>query len=539
MESENIVNNVFMHDAVPTWSGFLYQGRIAVYLAVKKIIELSEAEIEKCALEMEKCEDIAIVYIDGKNRKYQSIHQVKNEKYGTLGAYKDPLVQLMLEKGFCKKYNYGNPAACLHISKEISVQNQSLKKFVKKNATDWKDDILKFYNELRKIYNSFVESGDLLSRLLTIMEANSKTIGINREEFKKKYLELKKMCIVALDDIDNIKTIDGEKIKDALGDFIEYLSEKLYATEVSDDVEIYEYKEGKSYCSGSEIFEEIVALIKEYKGNNCGLTEAQFNYIADIMINFVEKKILERHKNMQEKKAASCKIMLSEFKSLLDSEIENDEKEANVLALKRLYNDYLENYCNICQDLSKKDCCDISCKLKQSDYIKGILEKEEFIRFCYNLNPECDKKINDRECLSNLLNRDGMLESVFPSIKEITEDKFIEKEDKIHLKVRNQDKIAFLTAISSKYDFLAVKNIENAMEIHPELIETIFDADQLVTTRLSKDSSAWDSSCIRVRLNDFTDENAEVNNNEHSIYVAKRPEFVEAAEFIKSMEKEV
>ena len=61
------MDNIFMHDAVPTWSGFLYQGRIAVYLAVRKINELREAgnesEIKKYALEMEKCEDIAVVYM--------------------------------------------------------------------------------------------------------------------------------------------------------------------------------------------------------------------------------------------------------------------------------------------------------------------------------------------------------------------------------------------------------------------------------------------------------------------------------------------
>ena len=34
------MDNIFMHDAVPTWSGFLYQGRIPVYLAVRKINEL-------------------------------------------------------------------------------------------------------------------------------------------------------------------------------------------------------------------------------------------------------------------------------------------------------------------------------------------------------------------------------------------------------------------------------------------------------------------------------------------------------------------
>ena len=33
------VVNVFEHDAIPTWSGFVYQGRIAVYLAIKEIIE--------------------------------------------------------------------------------------------------------------------------------------------------------------------------------------------------------------------------------------------------------------------------------------------------------------------------------------------------------------------------------------------------------------------------------------------------------------------------------------------------------------------
>lgn len=80
----NKKDNIFIHDAVPTWSGFLYQGRIAAYLAVKKINDLyksgNECEIKNYKLEMEKCEDIAIICDDGNGRKYQSIHQVKNEK---------------------------------------------------------------------------------------------------------------------------------------------------------------------------------------------------------------------------------------------------------------------------------------------------------------------------------------------------------------------------------------------------------------------------------------------------------------------------
>ena len=52
------MDNIFMHDASPTWSGFLYQGQIAVYLALKEICELrdsgKEAEIGQYYIEMEK-----------------------------------------------------------------------------------------------------------------------------------------------------------------------------------------------------------------------------------------------------------------------------------------------------------------------------------------------------------------------------------------------------------------------------------------------------------------------------------------------------
>ena len=92
------MENVFEHDAIPTWSGFIYQGRIAAYLAIKKIIELRDddkvSEVDKYAIEMEKCEDIAIVYKgENEKREYISIHQVKNEKEDALSEYKIPLIQ--------------------------------------------------------------------------------------------------------------------------------------------------------------------------------------------------------------------------------------------------------------------------------------------------------------------------------------------------------------------------------------------------------------------------------------------------------------
>ena len=118
--------NAFTHDATPTWSGFLYQGRVAVYLALEKIISLDAEDIEQYALEMENCEDIAIIRTIDSVEQYISIHQVKHENSETLYGYKKPLVQLMLEKGYCESHRYGKPEAYLHTSKGVKVTEEEL-----------------------------------------------------------------------------------------------------------------------------------------------------------------------------------------------------------------------------------------------------------------------------------------------------------------------------------------------------------------------------------------------------------------------------
>ena len=63
----------------------------------------------------------------------------------------------------------------------------------------------------------------------------------------------------------------------------------------------------------------------------------------------------------------------------------------------------------------------------------------------------------------------------------------------------------------------------------------VFEADQLVTTRLEVSSSIWDSSSVKIRKDDLlTDENME-EDGEHSIYVAKKPEFITAEGLIKEI----
>lgn len=316
-----------------------------------------------------------------------------------------------------------------------------------------------------------------------------------------------------------------------LKDFIDYLKDEMFVTQVTEDVEIYEYEQNVNYCSGSDIFEIIVEQVKQYKGNNCGFSEEQFKYIADIIINFVETKILERHKLMQEKKGCIDTLKLSEFQKILDQSVENYDEESNILTLNRLYNDYLERFCNTCHR-EKKDVECTNCKLQQDEYRKGFLIKNEFVKFCYNLNPECDKKISNRDCLAFLLKEDGMMETVFPIIKQIEDEKIFEKEDKMHIKIRNKNKTAYVTAITNKNVNNTVENIVKAMEQNEELVKNIFEADQLITTRLQKKSDVWDSSCIKIRPEHI---NEGKNNDDKSIYVPKKPEFIKVDELIEDI----
>lgn len=248
--------------------------------------------------------------------------------------------------------------------------------------------------------------------------------------------------------------------------------------------------------------------------------------------------ILERHKNLQEKKRVIKEISLRKLQEIMDSTVENSEKEANIFALKRGYIESLEKFCQKCRRNNNYTCQENCCNLQQAEYRKENLSEDDFARYCYNLRPECEKKIEDRACIADLGNKDGLMESVFPVIKRIPSERFIDKEDERQLKVRNHDKTAFVTAITNSDAEDTVLKIEEAMGVNSVMIESIFEAEQLVTTRLEADENVWDKSCIKIRSDEIEDGQKVENRDERSIYVPKRPEFVSVTTFIRDMEKD-
>jgi len=72
------------YDATNSWSGYNYQGKTAIYIALRKINSLYSSNngtaIPAYFLELEWLEDFSIIYqVDGK-MNYESTHQVKARK---------------------------------------------------------------------------------------------------------------------------------------------------------------------------------------------------------------------------------------------------------------------------------------------------------------------------------------------------------------------------------------------------------------------------------------------------------------------------
>ncbi|UCH96169.1 MAG: hypothetical protein JSV88_04745 [Candidatus Aminicenantes bacterium] len=100
------------HDAIPSWFGYVYQGKVALYYALTVINKRLDngGSFKDYSLEVEWMEDFSIK----KRDKYQSIHQVKAYKNSTPGRYKSAI------EGIIQKLKkFPNAEGYLHTWKDI------------------------------------------------------------------------------------------------------------------------------------------------------------------------------------------------------------------------------------------------------------------------------------------------------------------------------------------------------------------------------------------------------------------------------------
>ncbi|QNU68088.1 hypothetical protein EHE19_006525 [Ruminiclostridium herbifermentans] len=526
------MENIFIHDATATWSGFIYQGEIAIYLAVKKICELRDVyklgidEIgSKYQIEVENCEDIAIVNMDEEGKRYISIHQVKNQDASSIGDYRRPLTQLMLEKGFHTKEHLGNPEAYLHVSNKISEKSET---DINQHLKEWEESIRNYFFKMKDLIVKLDKVDDKKSILQEIKkEVHNEPIKINRKEYNELKRNIKDTC--------NKESNNIEELKQVMGELISFLDKKLGASYIDKEVQVYQYEDGNTFCRGTDIFKKIVEQVKRYKQDDKNITLEQYEYITDKLLHYMRGHVIKRHQRKQkgvtfEKSIAFCDII-----NILNDSLENYEKEANILALRRLYDEYLSQYCEL---VCKEACLDSEdqakeCKLQQNEYTRVDLNNEDFKKLCYSFNPDCNKTIFDRRCLNSLLDKNGLIKSVFEIIKKVPEQNFMKEDDKTRFVIDNKNNNAFLTAISNSISNVVVDDIVQGIENNAELIKPIFEADQIITANLKASKSIWENKYSEIQeiyIRSVTEINEETNQN--SICKPKKPEFIKSEEII-------
>lgn len=98
------------HSAITTWSGFIYQGKVAIYHVLHLLNELDD--YDGLVLQLDSLEDFSI--LNGAD-KIISLHQVKAKKTQYYSGYEADIIKL---KGKACEYNCNNTK--FHLAREIT-----------------------------------------------------------------------------------------------------------------------------------------------------------------------------------------------------------------------------------------------------------------------------------------------------------------------------------------------------------------------------------------------------------------------------------
>ena len=130
-------------DASANWNGYMYQGKVALLVALTKINEISD--VTEFWLESEGIEDFSIGKGKGEKKEYESVHQVKNRKDNKMENYNEALSNIVKR---IRDYP-GIKRGFLHIKNEIITDNW------KKEITEVTNnqEYIATYTETKNKYN--------------------------------------------------------------------------------------------------------------------------------------------------------------------------------------------------------------------------------------------------------------------------------------------------------------------------------------------------------------------------------------------------
>jgi hypothetical protein len=389
----------YLHDATPTWNGFNYQGKIALYVVLDKLIELNNVGVVDYSLELEWFEDFTIK----KNNEYITIHQVKNYDNDNLGDYKNALSSLLVKT--------------LQL-----VTNDELKYSITKH-NDNKDALAEI------IFTDLVKSNIITNQKKFTATPDFNNLGLStqvldcQEKLKYKLIQLFQVaknsgnlqkCYLHI--AEPLKgTFDAASIK--ILDTISQYNACAGFDEALNKMELYDYR-GTNNCNNSDIITRLDVQIKKYLTDIRGIDVASPQYHNDnvdriryYLLNVIDDNISKRHQAIRDGKANIIEnISFTAFKSILDNEnlVINDYYHS--FQLREAFSSNLDSTLELFKANPEK--CQLLLDLANNIYY--LYPAEKFIDFCFKIKPQTNAPIN----YYNLIDENGLRDAFFKFFSE-------------------------------------------------------------------------------------------------------------------------
>ena len=469
-------------DATNSWSGYNYQGKIALFVVLQKINDLISKnkidEIEKYCVELEWLEDFSILYKSDEGVQYRTIHQVKAKDKQNISDYGDALSKLYYKVARWRTIE----RAYLHVCKPTDYKN-----------AEWNDRVKELIincNHIKGIQNSLVSYKDSLYKkeeIEKIYKPGRKS-DINKliKEYNEKYFHNRKITV---DNVDEIL----DKILIDLQDEIE-LCEKEIKDEDVKKIEMFTYPNHNLYCGLKEIDSLVKEQIVEY-WRNIGIetwkcVDQNFcNMIFLCLQGLIDKHITQRHVHYN--KTDKRSIEFSCIKEVLDSDDSITRCEEYYLyKIKEKLLILCEEYHNFCVDeWDTEEEREVYCKKCEvhAFYEKVSQMSEDKIRdLIHAINPNILKKIDDMNW-GDYCNEDRYRNPFFKGLREI--DTLYEKDKDYISYIDKNKKMNLLTTVgNNEGSKKALMRACGAIVTNPDLYEILMDYDCLISKDLEVNS---------------------------------------------------
>lgn len=467
-------------DASSSWSGYQYQGKITIYIALQLINKCVEnpinMDIEKYFIEVEYREDLAIK----KEDRYLSFHQVKARKYDKyMSNYLEAIEKLYEEKA-------KNPNADIFLHTIVNIKDWSEEKY----KDLYKSKIKKNIDEIDLIE----EEKSKLTDAKVIKEKEEK---INRIKEKLTYNQSK---------YDESSKINSIKI-------CKYGLEDSFCT--LEDIRLYIENEIKKY------------LLNTKQNEKLGNIDVAYNKL----IRFMDEYIKKRHAGEVEEYFA-----VKDIKDILDMSYLDRDRLFHLSKIKDIYCSIsIDNYCSSVCDIKEKCSVDYyECKIYEVIEHLLNINLDNLERIIMKFNPHVlikDWEYDGR----NFVNEEGLYFLYKTIISDIEKSLFIGesaiKYDKNGISYlpttiewipdrRQKSAIEGYKKIIKNNKFLLNELFEDNVFITENLVsenilESINDVDE-VDNKLAKEQEVYNDKCYlvnRIRLKDIENVKEEINND--------------------------